>query len=192
MVATPIKLPELVADKPKTLPEPENLSSEDKSMNPPEGMEWVDGQFIEKTGMTFKHGLTQCKLGTLWNTYLISNSQGGKVLTETPCRTQNQTRRPDVSYLTAEQVDGLDDFVVFPQSFPLIGEIVSPDDPAEAVFAKANEYLQSGCEEIWLLYPGAKVVIIVTQERWSIFHAGDVSTQVVLPGFSTTIEALFT
>ena len=155
-------------------------------------MEWVDGQLIEKTGMTFKHGLAQANLASLWRNYAVSSGQGGKVLTETPCRTQNQTRRPDVSYLTAEQVDELDDFVVFPQSFPLIGEIVSPDDPAEALFAKANEYLQSGCEEVWLLYPGAQIVIIVTQEGWSIFHAGEISTQVILHGFNTLIEALFT
>ena len=50
MVATPVKLPELVADKPETPPKPAPLPTEDRSMNPPEGMEWVDGQLIEKTG----------------------------------------------------------------------------------------------------------------------------------------------
>ncbi len=190
MVATPVKLPDRVEDKIED--KPEVLPVEDLSMNPPERMEWVDGQLIDKTGMTFKHGLAQGKLGTLWNNYILSSGQGGSVLVETPCRTGERTRRPDVAYLTPELIEPGENFVVFPQSFPLIGEIVSPDDAAEAVFAKANEYLQSGCEEVWLLYPEAHVVIIVTRSQWSIFHEGEVATQVVLPGFSTPIETVFT
>ncbi|MDZ8237777.1 MAG: hypothetical protein RMZ69_11500 [Nostoc sp. ChiQUE01a] len=34
---------------------PEIHCLEDFMANPPDGMEWVDGQLIEKTGMTLKH-----------------------------------------------------------------------------------------------------------------------------------------
>jgi hypothetical protein len=33
----------------------ESLSLEDFLAHPPNGMEWVDGQLVEKTGMTVKH-----------------------------------------------------------------------------------------------------------------------------------------
>ncbi len=35
---------------------PEDFSLEDFMRNPPDGMEWVDGQLVEKNGVTLKHG----------------------------------------------------------------------------------------------------------------------------------------
>ncbi len=40
----------------------EFFSLEDFIAHPPERTEWVDGKLVEKTGMTFKHGLAQGKL----------------------------------------------------------------------------------------------------------------------------------
>ncbi|MEG5067588.1 hypothetical protein QUB33_28905 [Microcoleus sp. B3-A4] len=40
----------------------ENVSLEDFMANPPDDMEWVDGQIAEKNGMTVKHSRIQSKL----------------------------------------------------------------------------------------------------------------------------------
>ena len=37
----------------------ENVSLEEFMANPPERMEWVDGQLVEKNGMTLRHGKIQ-------------------------------------------------------------------------------------------------------------------------------------
>jgi len=80
---------------------------------------------------------------------------------------------------------------VLPQSFPLCAEIVSPTDLAEDVIAKATEYLESGSEEVWLVYPENQWIIVVTKQTRSIFIAGEaVSTQIVLPGFSIPVAEL--
>jgi Uma2 family endonuclease len=42
-----------------TTTEPKALSLEDFLTHPPDGMEWVDGQLVEKADMTFKHSLAQ-------------------------------------------------------------------------------------------------------------------------------------
>ncbi len=42
------------------------FSLEDFMAHPPENMEWVDGKLVEKTGMTFKHGVVQSRLSTHW------------------------------------------------------------------------------------------------------------------------------
>ena len=34
----------------------DNISLEEFMANPPERMEWVDGQLVEKNGMTLRHG----------------------------------------------------------------------------------------------------------------------------------------
>ncbi|GAB4187950.1 MAG: hypothetical protein Fur006_28190 [Coleofasciculaceae cyanobacterium] len=47
----------------------EAFSLEDFLQNPPDRMEWVDGQLVEKDGMTLKHGRIQAKLSTYWVNY---------------------------------------------------------------------------------------------------------------------------
>lgn len=169
----------------------ENFSVEDFMLNLPEHMEWVDGQLIEKNGMTLEHSEIQLNLGFYWKSYNTSSGQGGKVYTDVPCRTNKQGRRPDVAYLTPELVAQFGKVDILPKSFPLIAEIVSPTDIAEDLFLKAQEYLQSGCEEIWLVFPESRLVLVMTQSQILGFKAGEVvSTQRVLLGFSVAVDEL--
>jgi Uma2 family endonuclease len=170
----------------------EFLSKEDFTVNLPEHMECVDGKLIEKTGMTFKHSVTQANLTYYWRNYILSSGQRGKVCTEAPCRTGKQSRRPDVAYITSKLLEELGEFTILPQSFPLIAEVASPDDSAEELLAKAREYLNSSCQEVWLLFPENQVVMIITQEKWLVFTTGEVvNTQIILEGFSVTVDELF-
>jgi Uma2 family endonuclease len=158
----------------------------------PEGMEEVDGELVEKTGMTIEHGTTQTNLASEWKYYIRSSKQGGKAMTEVVCQTEKQKRRPDVAYLSAELIEQFGQPSVFPQSFPLIGEVASPKDSAEDLFTKAREYLASGCQEVWLLFPENAIVIIMTAEKSLIFtEAETVSTQTILQGFSIPVAELF-
>ncbi|MBD2513516.1 Uma2 family endonuclease [Nostoc sp. FACHB-973] len=170
---------------------PEIHSLEDFMVNPPDGMEWVDGQLVEKTGMTLKHSEIELSLGFYWRSYINSNQVGGKVYTEVPCRTYKQGRRPDVAYLTPDLVAQFGNVPTLPQSFPLIAEIVSPTDLAEELFLKAQEYLRSGCEEIWLVFPESQLVLVMTDNQVLGFKAGDVvRTQKILLGFSIAVDEL--
>ena len=169
----------------------EDFSVEDFMLSLPEHMEWVDGQLIEKNGMTLQHSEIQGNLYFYWRSYKTSSGQGGKVYTDVPCRTNKQGRRPDVAYLTPELVAQFGKADILPQSFPLIAEIVSPTDIAVDLFLKAQEYLQSGCEEVWLVFPESRLVLVMTQTQILGFKAGEVvSTQEVLHGFSIAVNEL--
>jgi Uma2 family endonuclease len=169
------------------------ISLEEWMDNPPMGKEWVDGELIEKNGMTLKHSRIQGNLYFYWRNYMNSSGQGGKVYVEAPCRTNKQGREPDVAYLTPELVAQYGNNKVLPQSFPLSAEIVSPTDLAEDVIAKSTEYLQSGGEEVWLVFPDSCWIIVVTQSQRLVFVSGEiVSTQTVLPGFSVAVDELLT
>ncbi|MEG3954303.1 Uma2 family endonuclease [Microcoleus sp. herbarium2] len=160
-------------------------------VKPADRMEWVDGNLVEKTGMTFKHGLAQVNLATSWKNYKNSSGQGGEVVTEVLCRTTKQGRRPDVAYITPELLPESGNFTAFSQSFPLIAEIASPEDSGEELFAKAQEYLESGCLEVWLLFPEAKLIFVNAGQRWQLFNADEVvNTQTVLAGFSVAVSEL--
>ena len=167
------------------------FSLEDYVINPPQHMEWVEGELVEKQGMTLKHGRIQGNLYFLWRNYINTSGQGGIVYTDVPCRTNKQGRRPDVAYLTPELLTQFGDVAVLPQSFPLIAEIVSPTDIAEEVIAKSQEYLESGCEEAWLVFPESRWVIVVTKTQRFVFISGEVaSTQVILKGFNVAVDEL--
>jgi len=141
--------------------------------------------------MTLKHSRIQGNVYFYWRSYKDSSRQGGEVYTEVPCRTNKQGRSPDVAYLTPELVAQYGDAKVLPQSFPLSAEIVSPTDLAEDVIAKAQEYLQSGGEEVWLVFPESRWIIVTTHNQRLVFTSGEViSTQTVLPGFSVVVDEL--
>lgn len=169
----------------------ENVSLEDFTASPPDHMEWVDGQILEKNGMTAKHGLIQSKLDYSWRSYKISSGQGGEVYTEVPCRTNSRVRRPDVAYLPPELVSEYGDVPTFPQSPPLIAEIVSPTDIAEEIFLKAQEYLDSGSVEVWIVFPESRWIMIMTATDKLTFNPGStINTQLVLAGFSLAVDEL--
>lgn len=168
------------------------ISLEDFLVRPPDRMEWVDGNLVEKTGMTFKHGLAQVNLATSWKNYKNSSGQGGEVVTEVLCRTAKQGRRPDVAYITPELLQQqAGNFTTLSQSFPLIAEVASPDDSGEELFGKAQEYLESGCLEVWLLFPEARLVFVNAGNNWQLFNGDEVvKTQRVLPDFSVAVNEL--
>jgi len=168
-----------------------HFTLEEFMAHPPDNMELVDGKLVEKNGATLKHGKIQSSLGCAWANYMISSKQRGEVYISPPCRTNRQIRRPDVAYLTPELVAQFGNIATLPQSFPLIAEIVSPTDIAEDVFLKAQEYLASSCQEVWLVFPESRLIFVMTQNQILTFRSGDTaSTQQILLGFSITVDQL--
>lgn len=49
------------------------FSLEDWMQNPPDNTEWVDGQLVEKNGLTLKHSRIQASLGYYWKSYTESS-----------------------------------------------------------------------------------------------------------------------
>jgi Uma2 family endonuclease len=170
----------------------ESFTLEDFIANPPEIKEWLDGNLVEKTGMTIRHSKTQARISWLWRNYLLESGQGGEVYVELPCVTVRQGRRPDVCYLTPELVEQFGNNATLPQSPSLIAEIASPTDSAEDLFAKATEYLESGCVEVWLVFPESSRLLIITQTQTLAFdRSAEVSTQQILLGFRVSLNDLF-
>ena len=168
------------------------ITLEDYLANPPEYQEWIKGELKETTGMTVRHSELQAKLSNLWCNYLDNSKIEGTIYIALPCCTQGQGRRPDVCYLTAELASNYRNAPSLPQSPPLIAEIVSPTDIAEDLFAKASEYLASGCEEVWLIFPENEIILIIMSEQILGFNKGDIiATQKVLMGFNISVNDLF-
>ncbi len=158
----------------------------------PEGFELVDGTPLEKTGMTIRHAETQGNLAFAWTQYAKTTKHGGKAYPEAPCQTLKQNRRPDVVYVTPAFQQQYGKPNILPIPAPLIAEIASPGDEAEMLFAKAQEYLDAGAEEVWILLPETQLAFIVLADALLAFRANQtIATQKVLPGFSIPLAELF-
>jgi Uma2 family endonuclease len=167
------------------------ISLEEFMNCPRDRMEWEDGHLIEKKEITGKTSRIQAKLARYWGNYKDSSGQGGEVYVEPACRTVGRVRCPDIAYLPQSLIDQYGEFKVLPQSFSLIAEIISPTDEAEEVFAKVREYLESGCEEVWLVFPDSQWILVITAQQQSLCGLQDTAaTQKVLTGFSMTVSEL--
>ena len=167
------------------------IAIEEFNQQPLDQVEWIDGTLLEKPETTAKTGRIQARLARYWGNYKELSHQGGEVYTETHCRTVEHTRCPDIAYLTPDLVAQHGDFKVLPHSFPLVAEIISPTDAAEAFFTKVREYLESACQEVWLIFPDTQYVLVMTPQQQTLHGMSDrVSTQNVLIGFSLAVNEL--
>ncbi len=154
-------------------------------------IEWVNQDLAEQKTLTLKQRRILGNLYYYWRSYKDSSGQGGEVYNHVPCRTRLQGRSPDVAYITPQLLKHFGDLEVFPRSFPLIAEIASPADLAEELIAKSHEYLGSGSEEVWLIFPENRWIIIITKNQRLVFTSGDiVYTQRLLNGFSIAVDEL--
>jgi Putative restriction endonuclease len=144
---------------------------------------------IERREMNAKRGRIQARLARLWGNYV--SDLGGEVYTETLCRTTTYKRCPNIAYLTPDLVAHYGDFKVLPHSFPLIADIISPTDEVEEVFSRASEYLASQCQEVWLVMPESRVVLVITSDFQKLYSIDEVlSTHAVLTGFTVPVREL--
>lgn len=170
---------------------------EEYSQHPQEGTEWVDGHILEKSYMTIKHGTVQLNLSYLLRSYQQQNNLRGRFVLETVCRTMGRGRRPDIGYMSAEQVAKYANATVVGECFDWIGEIVSPDDSAEDLFTKSREYLDAGCREVWLVFPENKMIIINYRNQqgqlgWQIYYDQLVITSLIaFPELQISADELF-
>ena len=107
-------------------------------------------------------------------------------------RHPDSVRAPDIAFVRRDRVpdplppgffDGPPDLAV---------EVASPHDAASAIQEKTNDWLTSGCHEVWLIDPQQKVA---SQCTWS----GDTVlrrvvtrlTSDLLPGFELPVDEIF-
>lgn len=61
---------------------------------------------------------------------------------------------------------------------------------AEDVIAKSQEYLQSGCEEVWLVFPENRWIITITKNQRLVFTDSEIVSTQMLKGFNVSVNEL--
>ena len=152
--------------------------------------EWNDGELIKFVGMNRKQVFIYEALNQLfiekglWKT--------GTLISEYDVQLSGiQMRRPDVAYLTKEQIastkqgeDEIPEFAI---------EIISGSDKANKVEAKTIEYFKYGVKVLWLIYPDNKTVQVYTSLKQAQICTDDdiCSAKPVLEDFEISVNDIF-
>lgn len=151
--------------------------------------EWNDGELIKFTGMN----KLQVKIYDVLNTLFIKKGywETGTFVAEYDVQlTGIQMRRPDVAYLTKEQIESANKGTdVIPE---FVIEIISGNDNINKVEEKIGEYYKAGIKVVWLIFPENKSVHVYTSRRdVKICIENDIcSAAPILPEFEIGVDVL--
>lgn len=174
-----------VAAKPRTLEEFQNWEPEDGFK-----YEWNDGELIKFTGMDKRQVYIFATLSKLF--FKKGLSLKGILVSEYDTMlTGIQMRRPDIAYLSDEQLEntkkGEDEIPQF------VIEIISGNDNINLVEKKIVEYYKAGVSVVWLILPEEKTVHVYTSRK-QVQICTDVdicSAKPVLPDFEISVNDIF-
>ena len=101
---------------------------------------------------------------------------------------KRELRTPDIAVFLNENLRGIEKYAA--RAPDLAIEIVSDDDKASAVFAKARLYLEKGSRVVWIIFPSEKRVVVVTAMEWR-WETNVLTCPELLPGFGIKVAEIF-
>jgi Uma2 family endonuclease len=153
-----------------------------------------EGEMIEMTRPAYKHNRVLFELQMELGLYFRKNPIGEALLSENLYALSPATRRsPDVAVILGDHREALRNAKVIPIIPDIAVEVLSPSETTRMIVRKLEQYFTAGVKEVWLIDPDARTV-----EIWTSPHPpereladGDTLISALLPGFSLTLEALF-
>ena len=120
-----------------------------------------EGELLVTPSPTPSRNVVRIRL-TLAIKSFVKGHDLGLVLDETDFRlAPNTVRRPDVAFLSRQMLKGFD----FDRS-PIEGaptlaiEIISPSNSAQDMLLKVHQYIDAGCQAVWVFYPLLSLVVV--------------------------------
>ncbi len=158
--------------------------------------ELVCGELIEMTPAGYEHGSIIIKItGPLWafvsRTGLgqLSGAETGFHIAHDP----DTVRAPDVAFVATERLPSPLPKGFFPGPPDLAVEVVSPDDRDSRVLAKVQNWLDAGCQVVWLVDPRRQTVqVFQGRSEARVLRLSDTLWgEPLLPGFSLAVAEIF-
>ncbi len=147
---------------------------------------------IEKTEtMKFKEQYIFQNLQQLFLTTPACKEKGLLVQELEVWTSENQWRKPDISFISASQIESaakgnepIPEFVI---------EVISKNDKINEVKNKVDEYFKAGVKVLWHIFPALKKVeIYKSADKSETFSQdGICSAELVIDGFKITVADIF-
>jgi Uma2 family endonuclease len=161
-----------------------------------ERYELSEGELIVTPSANHFHNVRRDDVSGSLRAFVRSHKLG-EVTSETDIKLVGETvRRPDVAFIRAERLEGVDlAQVPLPIAPDLVIEIVSKNDRADDLMLKVKQYLQAGARAVWLMYPSThfayRYVPGKLQPEVRSAEAGDTFQEPeLLPGFSLALAEI--
>jgi Uma2 family endonuclease len=124
--------------------------------------ELVRGRLM-MTPAGFRHGRVAASLTAALEAFVSQGVLGVVTATETGFlieREPDTVRAPDVAFLRSQRLPAEEPVGFFPGAPDLAVEVLSPDDRASEVNAKVAQWLEAGCDAVWVVDPQNQTVTI--------------------------------
>ena len=161
------------------------------------GVEFVNGQILEKP-VSIGSNKVEAEIIHLLKTEtsqsksaeVFASGMGYRCFADDPLK----FRKPDVSLVRSERLKGHDDdegFITFAPDLAV--EVVSPNDLAEELQDKVQEYLTNGFPLVWVVHPSSKTVTIYRRDRSQITlgQNDEITGESALPSFRCKVAQFF-
>ncbi|HZL35344.1 MAG TPA: Uma2 family endonuclease [Tepidisphaeraceae bacterium] len=163
--------------------------------------ELVDGKLVERN-MGLKSSAIAMRIGQRLLNFLDTQKAGHVFGSEAAFRCfpddADKVRKPDVSFIRNGRLPGERDPDGYGYIAPdLVVEVISPNDKADEVDEKIQEYLTAGVPLIWIVHPKTRIVQIHRPPTsplgasTRLTESDTITGEDVLTGFSCPVAAFF-
>jgi len=168
------------------------------ALQEPEGMryELSEGELIATPSANYYHNRIRDEFNARLRAF-VKDRKLGIVTSETDVKLVGETvRRPDVAFIRADRLRGIDlEVVPIPVAPDLAIEIVSKNDRADDLLLKVSQYLAAGAKAVWLLYPNTRQAYrYIPRKLDPEVRSADASQTFeepeLLPGFSIPLQQI--
>jgi len=152
-----------------------------------------EGELLMEASPTLRHNLIRQRIAMAM-TEFIEARELGLVVEEMDFRlSDNTVRNPDVAFIEAAQANALDqDRSPIDGAPALAVEVVSPSNRAEDMARKVHQYLQAGCQVVWIAYPSLRMIESHSKQGVrQIREPEALENQDPLRGFSLSLSYIF-
>jgi Uma2 family endonuclease len=130
------------------------------ALREPEGVryELSEGDLMVTPSANLFHNELRDEFNAWLRAFVMSHNLG-LVTSEADMKLAHDVvRRPDVAFISAERLRGIDRHKVpVPLSPDLVIEIVFENDRADDLILKVSQYLDAGTRAVWLIYPNTRL-----------------------------------
>ncbi|SPF50997.1 conserved hypothetical protein [Candidatus Sulfopaludibacter sp. SbA4] len=153
--------------------------------------ELVDGELVPVSGNNPNNNAIRDLLIERIRPFVLEHGLG-KAYAEQEYDFNGNVHAPDVSFFRPDKRPLLNSFKRVQRFVPdLAIEVVSPNDTFAEVLRKKDRYRRCGTEEVWLISPDSREVLVYSARGDRILREDAVLATDLIPGFEIPVKMLF-
>ncbi len=158
--------------------------------------ELVRGELVMMTPAGFEHGRISSRINARLARFAEERSLGMVTAGDSGfliARDPDTVRAPDAAFIAMHRIPAETAAGFFPGAPDLAVEVVSPNDRASELLAKVQDWLEAGCQIVWVVDPALRTISVYRRDgEVSLLRAADVLTgEGVLPEFVVAVAEIF-